>query len=321
MIIIIGLSLLLLVCIVLFPTWYVSELAMSFPLYLAGGYIILTVIVWFVKRLRVQWLISWLFLMMAVYLLHMVYSFYGQTYNKGCTVALQDVSLCTWSWLQVLFMNIKKDNYNYSGLLELIADRSPDIVMMVEYADHHDAALAPILHKKYPYSNRYSRSIKHIGTIVYSKYPIENLIDDYPQGWWRYGYFSVRYHGVLYYMYMVHTSSPITYVNFLMRNKQLDQIAHEYDLHRQERWNDARVLMVGDFNITPWSLYYDRFVEHLDLYNATRVFPILFTRRIYRFPVFWAHIDQLLIRDIFIEKLHSITIPGSDHRGYSFVVR
>ncbi len=78
-------------------------------------------------------------------------------------------------------MNIRKNNYNYSGLLDTIDIHNPDVLMMVEYADHHDDVLAPSLRKTYPYSNRYSWSMKHIGTIVYSKYPITNLIDDYPQ--------------------------------------------------------------------------------------------------------------------------------------------
>ncbi len=314
-------ALLLLVSIVLFPTWYISELAISFPLYLALGYAFLAMIVWFVKKLHVKWLISWLFVVMAVYLGHMVSNFYGEGHDKGCSVALQDVRLCTWSGLQVLFMNIRKNNYNYSGLLDTITDHDPDVLMMVEYADHHDDILASSLRANYPYSNRYSWSMKHIGTIVYSKYPINNLIDDYPQGGWRYGYFSVNYREVPYYIYMIHTSSPITYVNFVMRNRQLGQIAQEYELHRQKRWNGARVLMVGDFNITPWSVYYDRFVQQLDVSNATRVFPVLFTWRIYRFPLFWTHIDQLFVRNIFVENLQSILIPGSDHRGYSFMMR
>jgi len=132
-------------------------------------------------------------------------------------------------------MNIRKNNYNYSGLLDIITGHNPDVLMMVEYADHHDDILASSLRTKYPYSNRYSWSMKHIGTIVYSKYPINNLIDDYPQGGWRYGYFSVNYREVPYYIYMIHTSSPITYVNFVMRNRQLGQIAQEYELHRQKR--------------------------------------------------------------------------------------
>lgn len=132
-------------------------------------------------------------------------------------------------------MNIRKNNYNYLGLLHTITNYNPDVLMMVEYADHHDGILANSLRATYPYSNRYSWSMKHIGTIVYSKYPITNLIDDYPQGAWRYGYFSVNYRDIPYYMYMVHTSSPITYLNFVMRNRQLGQIAQEYDLHRQKR--------------------------------------------------------------------------------------
>lgn len=319
---IIGVALLLAVCIVLFPTWYISELAISFPLYLAFGYLVLACVVWFVRRLRLQWMISGLFLILAIYLIHMIYRFYDGGHTDDCSVAVADTALCHWSGLQVLFMNIRKNNYNYSGLIELISGKNPDILMMVEYADHHDDALSPILHKNYPYSNRYSWSIKHIGTIVYSKYPIDNMIDDYPQGGWRYGYFSVHYHNVVYYMYMVHTSSPVTYANFLMRNNQLKQIVREYQIHRDKRPADARVLLVGDFNLTPWSIYYDRFVETLDVYNAAHVFsPILFTWRIYRLPLFWAHIDQLLVHNIFVEKLQSLSIPGSDHRAYSFVIR
>lgn len=252
----------------------------------------------------------------------MVTQFYDHGYHKGCTIALQNTTLCQGSGLQILFMNIRKDNYNYSGLIDLINTKNPDVLMMVEYADHHDDALSPLLHKHYPYSNRYSRSIKHIGTIVYSKYPIDNLIDDYPQGGWRYGYFSLHYHGVLYYIYMVHTSSPVTYANFLMRNRQLEQIVREYQIHREKRPDGARVLLVGDFNLTPWSIYYDRFVENLDVYNASRMFsPILFTRRIYRLPLIWAHIDQLFVQNIFVERLQSLSIPGSDHRAYSFTIR
>lgn len=51
-------ALLLLACIVLFPTWYISELAISFPLYLVVGYVFLAIVVWFVDRIRLKWLIS-----------------------------------------------------------------------------------------------------------------------------------------------------------------------------------------------------------------------------------------------------------------------
>lgn len=75
----------------------------------------------------------------------------------------------------------------------MIETTNPDVVMFVEFADHHYDNLKDFLKKNYPYTNTTSRSKIFIGSMVFSKYPINNKADDFPQGTWRYGYFSLTY--------------------------------------------------------------------------------------------------------------------------------
>jgi len=46
--------------------------------------------------------------------------------------------------------------------MEMIDRYNPDIVMFVEFADHHDENLKPFLAERYPYINRTSRSKKFV---------------------------------------------------------------------------------------------------------------------------------------------------------------
>lgn len=137
----------------------------------------------------------------------------------------------------------------------MIRAKNPDVLMFVEFADHHYQHLKDFLQKNYPYSNSTTWSKQFVGSIVFSKYKIENRADDFPQGMRRYGYFSLTLQDQHYYFYLVHTSSPDSYQHFVMRNNQLLTFEHDFDLQEQSRKND-NVVVVGDFNITPWSAYY-----------------------------------------------------------------
>ncbi len=81
----------------------------------------------------------------------------------------------------VLYANISKKNYNYSGLITMIQEYEPAVVMFVEFADHHDENLKPFLEKEYPYVNRTSWSRMFVGSMVFSKFPIDDLSDDFVQ--------------------------------------------------------------------------------------------------------------------------------------------
>jgi hypothetical protein len=80
-----------------------------------------------------------------------------------------------------LYANIHKDNIAYEAIQKTISDTNPDIIMFVEFADHHYLHLKDFLQAQYPYSNNTTRSKKFVGSMVFSKYPLSNKADDFPQ--------------------------------------------------------------------------------------------------------------------------------------------
>jgi endonuclease/exonuclease/phosphatase (EEP) superfamily protein YafD len=127
----------------------------------------------------------------------------------------------------------------------------------------------------------------------------------------------LSFSGQQYYFYLVHTSSPDSYQHFLMRNDQLTTFAKDFSLQAKSRTSD-KVIVAGDFNLTPWSYYY-RGMQTLfswKLSNVTQQLPILFTWRLFDFPLLRAHIDHMRVSSgIIVDSFQSIPIVGSDHRG------
>lgn len=166
--------------------------------------------------------------------------------------------------LKVLFGNIYKGNTEYESLKNLINQEQPDVVLFVEFSDQHKEAFESFLKQDYPYINRTTRSRIMVGSVVFSKYPIENLADDFPQGSRRYGYFLVKKDNTPYYFYEIHTSSPTSKESFYNRNLQLQKLSKEItETHAPSREQEASVIMLGDFNITPRSPYYQNFIQQL----------------------------------------------------------
>jgi endonuclease/exonuclease/phosphatase (EEP) superfamily protein YafD len=81
---------------------------------------------------------------------------------------------------------------------------------------------------------------------------------------------------------------------------------------------------VGDFNITPWSVYYKWLQSAFSgvLTNVTKQFPVLFTRNLRKLPFVEAHIDHLRVSSgVTVTDLRSVVMPGSDHKAYIFDIQ
>lgn len=247
--------------------------------------------------------------------------------------------------IRILFSNLYEGNIHFDEIKYKIQEEKPDIVIFVEFSDQHKQGLQAFLDQHYPYMNTTTRSKIFVGSVVFSKFPITNLADDFEQGSWRYGYFKIEKEGQPYYFYEIHTASPVSKTFFERRNQQLQQLKSDFlSLHQSSREKNAKIIMVGDFNVSPRSIYYKTFAKDLngELKNATRGFPLLFTwslsemlkvhqdfnflpqrmrTTVSKLPILWSHIDQLFISpSIKIQNLKSIQIPGSDHRGFVFDV-
>jgi len=298
---------------IVFPQWYIFELIVSFLPYMLVfhlflvGYLLAKV--YFVRR----W---WSVVLVVLHIVFFLYFFNHFTSFYGVEVPVVEQD----DGVGVLYANVSKVNYNYSGLISMIEAYDPAIVMFVEFADHHGENLKPFLEKEYPYVNRTSWSRTFVGSMVFSRFPIDDLSDDFVQWAWRYGYFSIDLPDSLYYVYLVHTSSPISLANYRMRNTQLAVIADHITTHQPMR-EDGVTLFVGDLNVSPWSLFYSRLADSIDLENVTRRFPAVFSWRLYRFPLVWSHIDHIFSsEESTVLSIEQVVVPWSDHRGYYFTL-
>ncbi|MEI6426410.1 MAG: endonuclease/exonuclease/phosphatase family protein [Candidatus Absconditabacteria bacterium] len=313
----------------IFPHAYFSELVLSFLPYIIGLSILglLFSLLLFVRESRhkkIQGFQLFLFILsMLGYLI--VGSIFLRNYVRFYAENVPQIQTQTISGYKVLYANIYKDNQDYTGIKNLIDQENPDLIFFVEFADHHSRFFKQYFGDRYPYSNRTSWSKEFIGSVVFSKVPIQNWADDFPQGAWRYAYFSVDYDKKPIYFYLVHMSSPSSAHYFDLRNEQISRFFHDFNLHKEiHRSQNDKVVVLGDFNTTPWSVYYREFAQGFsgDFINVTRDFPGLFTWRLLSLPFIWAQIDHVFINTLIeISDFEMIDVPGSDHKGFHFIVR
>ena len=312
---------------------YVGELSMSFLPYWWGAMSIgLLISLWglwqklYPKKenktwLRIQFSVFFVlgFSAMLGIFLWKFHSFYGH-YQLSENAAGN---------LKVLFSNIYKDNVEYDELSGTIARENPDVIMFVEFEEHHYKHLKSFLEENFSYVEYLPWST----SIVASKYPLNLLPTSVKGKKWRYHYFQIQKGNQDYLAYLVHTSSPTSQRHFVNRNKQLKIIANDFlTMHSEWRWELGKVFMVWDFNISPWSKYYEDFADQLSgkMENATRAFPYYFSWNLAKLlkisrtlegvpEILFSHIDQLFVSKA--TKVKSITplqFSGSDHKGFIF---
>jgi len=228
-----------------------------------------------------------------------------------------DIEMTT-EWLDILYSNILYKNQDYTGLVKWIQESKPDIVLMVEFTNDHYQHMKEILHDEYPYSAINHFSKKYFGNVVFSKYPITDLSHSIDQWSWRYSYFYTQYNDKNYYIYLVHTSSPMTYRFFDMRNNQFDILVNDFNNHVEDMSDDDKIIMLWDFNVSPWSIYYKKLENSFSgLKNITKNFTILFTWRVRGLALLTSHIDHIFVSDnVLIDNIVKSKTPDSDHRWF-----
>lgn len=308
------------------PGYYISELLISFLPYLTAisGIFAGITLIFFRKRMKpgYRFPAHRYFRGISFLVFCFLFFWYSKQFNHFYLQEQFVQETQTWN-LTILFANIHKDNTKYEAIKKTISDTNPDVLMFVEFADHHYEHLKDFLQTQYPYTNNTTRSKKFIWSMVFSKYPLNNKADDFPQWAWRYGYFSLLYNHQDIYFYLVHTSSPDSYGHFIMRNDQLTTFVNDFQAHESDRKHN-NIVVVGDFNVTPWSPYYDILSTAFsgELLNLTKRIPFLFTRWFKPFPIFQAHIDHLWTSSsLSVPNFTSISMPGSDHRAFVFTLQ
>jgi len=152
-------------------------------------------------------------------------------------------------WLRVMSWNVWIGNQSYSEVLRTIRERDPDVLVLIEIGPWHRESLGELLREEYPHSKWIPQNDAR-GIAMLSRIPgmeflevdlagigmpaIEGQVPG--KGAQR----GLRILGV-------HTSSPNLGGRTAQRDQQLDFM---------RRWvldSNEEAMVIGDFNITPWS--------------------------------------------------------------------
>lgn len=305
---------------------FIAELAISFVPYIIWFCILAIIIETFLiikesKRRRKHKWIKIFFTILVTVLTIWIWTLYSSEffwfYNQNDeSIRLKENE----EWIKVFYANILYKNTDYESLKQKIIEENPDIVIMVEFSDEHESEMKEFFKEKYPYVNRNSWSTMLAGDVVFSKLPIENITETHiVEAWSRnYSYMKVFCDecndGVD--LYVIHTSAPVSYKNFEMRNVQIWKLLSDF-LKYHNDWTPTMV--IWDFNLSPRSYYYKQFIEHINMLNALSYQSPNYTRSLLQQWIFRSHIDQLFISpEIKISKVKIEKLIGSDHRSFSF---
>ena len=172
--------------------------------------------------------------------------------------------------------------------------------MLVEYSKYHDENLTKIIKKDYPYISRYVGSKGYDGDIIFSKYPLKKI--DHTKNPGSFSHISITYKDKNIDLALMHTSAPVSKKFFTMRNNQLQDLSNILSLYYADK-PERNIILAGDFNLTPRSVYYKPFedsLQKLGLYDITldrksTLYdrPIPYTRCLEQGQFLCAHIDHI----------------------------
>jgi endonuclease/exonuclease/phosphatase (EEP) superfamily protein YafD len=149
--------------------------------------------------------------------------------------------------ISILNANVLMTNRDYSPLIELVRERDPDLVLLLEPDDDWAAAVAP-LHARYPY--RLSQPLPNTyGLILLSKLPLNGMalrhimLPDIPS---VAGRLTLR-GGARIDLYGIHPKPPVPGADTDARDAELVIVGHEI------RRSGRAGIVLGDLNDVAWS--------------------------------------------------------------------
>lgn len=206
----------------------------------------------------------------------------------------------------VLCANVLASNGDGDGLLGLVRETGPDLLVVVEVTPAWAEALSA-LDASYPYRVVEPRDDPH-GIALYSKFPLESsaVVDAVPLGNPDIVATAIV-GGARLGIIATHPAPPLPESRFGARNLHLDSLA---DLAAA---TPRPLIVVGDLNITMWSVHYRNLEERGGLVNARRGFGVVPTWPTFLLPAM-IPIDHVLVSpDIGVVDFDTGPRIGSDH--------
>lgn len=210
--------------------------------------------------------------------------------------------------LTILSQNFYYEDTDVDEFLALAREQNPDIIEIVEAGNLWKIAKEK-LRADYPYLH-----LTHItgihGILIASRIP--GTFKEVPLGQQTGLVFTPD--DLSYQFLAVHPDAPLTPDWALDRNEQFTEIA------RLTHTSPVPVIVMGDFNCTPWSPYFKTLEEESGLVDARLGFGLVPSWHAHN-PLFWLPIDHALVSPgIQVQNFKTIAPIDSDHLGILLTV-
>lgn len=230
------------------------------------------------------------------------------------SVEVPSVSQESPSHVKVMVANLKYENQDYQGAIEVVQEVAPDVLVLLELHEPWSNGLRP-LHQDYPYRVQEVRG-EGLGMGLWSKTPLDNiekryLVSDRRVSIWA----TTEIEGQEIHITGVHPTPPglkdstgDKRRDSRVRDAELVLVAREITDQPKQR-----TIVAGDFNDVAWS-HTTRLFQRLSQMRDPRVgrsflgtFPV-------DFPPARMPIDHVFASDGFgLLSMSRQVIPGSDH--------
>jgi endonuclease/exonuclease/phosphatase (EEP) superfamily protein YafD len=181
--------------------------------------------------------------------------------------------------IRILSMNLSHTNSSYKKAILLIRKTQPSVLVLQELSNSWENGLGEAL-VQFPYSVKIpENTMDGVDTMLpnflipkeklfiglYSHLSFERIMidrpDDFPVSYIR---GSFKFKENIFTLFGVHLTSPVGKYRTDLRNKQLASLAEEIQKNNQP------TVVVGDFNITPWSSYFEKFIQKTRLRDTRK---------------------------------------------------
>ncbi|MCI0558527.1 MAG: endonuclease/exonuclease/phosphatase family protein [Nitrososphaera sp.] len=208
--------------------------------------------------------------------------------------------------IRTMTLNINSSNHRYDLVAELVMANRPDFLVLVEF-DSAWLSNITALHRDYPYSIQRPHK-DSFNVALFSKHRLYDSEIVYlgnshiPTARGR-----VEIYGRTLWIMGLHLMPPLNEEFASIRNKQIE------DIPRYVADMKSAVILLGDFNVSPWSYYFRKLLREAQLQDTSEGRGIFPTWPAGFFPL-QIPIDHVLAsRELEVVEKKIGTDVGSDH--------
>lgn len=156
--------------------------------------------------------------------------------------------------MRVMTLNVLTNNRSHRQIVDEIQTVDPDTFAVIELSPRLLRFLAEQLQDKYPYVVAHPETQSNFGIGLFSRFPLEDA------EWFQLNEeiksVQARCHG--YHVIATHPLPPMGSRLFRSRNEHLSLLARHIN-EIQTANQQTPLIVMGDFNVTPWSPFFRRF--------------------------------------------------------------